>query len=239
MLKIVRLAKEEDWSYAPEDARLFSDEGPAFMPGPPRSFPGRGVASRLLFLCEGDGLRIKGGILKLGKLLGGSYNSFMDVSLAKGDGDGIALSGGDPVDGDVVVAVFPSDKMIVPARLFGKGNRLFLELPEKVGKDKRAFVVTEDGELVSMTFSTRDTETVGVIPRVSLASWLMAEIPEAMSSRFSVSANGDDLLIADKERGRTYLARRHGDPGEEEKVSLSLGLHGLPGIIANYLLRKV
>lgn len=222
------------------DILMFSEEGP-HLPGERWTVPSAQevLLSARHSLFDG-GLRLGPGLLHFGNA-DGDYNEFADVTLCRGNRAGLRLAPRDPSDGDIVMSVFPSGK-ILPSRFVREGRRSFVELPWHSPAGERCFVLDETGaRLATVSLASTATDRIRLLPRAAIVSWAAAVCPESLPEEFqshSVEEAPDRCFVITHgdRRYKGHLSR--GCPDELEEIRETLRRHGISGVIPYYQLTK-
>ena len=188
--------------------------------------------------------------LCFGRTGGGEYNEFADISLAKRNdaNSGIKLSAARMSDGDMVLCAWPKSRRLIPGMVKTEGRRTTVLLVEAGPKGERCFVVDEEGKrLLTVSMQSDGSDTVKVMPPLSVDSWLFSVGSRAardLNSRFEVEEEGGAFFISDKKTGRRYAGRMQNQSGSErleierERMQWLLATTGLGGILPIYKLEK-
>lgn len=247
-MDLIRVISGQKTKYAPVEpiktasggVLMFSEEGP-HLPGERWTVPSAQevLLSARHSLADGA-LRFGPGLLHFGNA-DGYYNEFADVTLCSGQHAGLRLAPYDPSDGDIVMSVFPSGK-ILPSRFLREGKRSFVELPWHAPANERCFVLDETGaRLATVSLAPTAADRIRLLPRAAIVSWAAAVCPDALPEEFqsySVEEAPERCFVI-MHGGRRYKGHlSRGCPEEIEEIRETLKRHGISGVIPYYQLTK-
>lgn len=265
MADVVRVSADERWAYLPVgskahrhlsqfaadglagsnsvEVRLRSDAGPLFwslVEGQDDCplFPTGCMTENGIALLPGEEL-------KFGKDDKGEYNEFADLSWLNNPSlkqSGIALSGKNLQEDDIVLTAWPSSQSILPARAIRSGRDFSFETIEPVEEGQRCFVIDEGGAgLITVSMASDGSNSVRSIRPEAIRSWLYSagtSAPRQGGGRFSIKANGKEFVIDDAQRGRRYVGAFNTASPDDELgfIEMLLERGGLGSVLPNYRL---
>lgn len=259
MADLLRTFNEGEFTHAPAwpnerqasgGARLFSEQGPIQGVGTWSPPSARDLLATLAGIRDGEGLKIgQSSALRFGKG-GPGHNEYLDMTLSeRRPGEGVRMAGHSPSYGDILIAAFPQGRS-TPCMFRKEGRRSFIDLPWDVPEGERCFLLDGSGKrLISASMPSRGMDYMGLIPRISLLSWVVGECPSAIPEehdgfhvRFRPGMGSEgpkEFVIVDRKATRRYIGRlKTGTQEEIDDISNAIARHGLPGVLVSYQLSK-
>ncbi len=174
-----------------------------------------------------------------------SYNDFADLSLNdKEEENGIKISA-KSIKPNTIVSTLWNGKRVIPAMIVLEGRNLNVELPFRMEKNQRCFILDEEAEaLLTISLGSNGSDKVRILPPIALNSWLISvgsESGKKISDRFDITFIENMFKIADHKLNKVYFGRLNHEVGlgqnnEMRTLTMLLNNYGLGGILA---LRKL